>query len=415
MTENHLARPTLYLTSRYPLTSQTFIRREVDALRRLDVSVLTASIHRTSVDDVRGLGDAQAQASTWALFDVPKIIVLLRILGVVLRGRSGLTRSVVWSTLGLDARRTALRIAYLLEAVAVKAYCERQGVRHVHVHFANNAADVARYVVQLGNNRGQGELWSWSFTMHGPTEFFDTTKFDLAAKAADAAFVVCISDFARSQLMSVTLPDVWGRFHVVRCGVEPSDYQSVRTHDAASGSRATRILCVGRLVPEKGQHLLLLALAQIRSAGHVATLSLVGDGPSRSSLESIAQDLGLGAAVTFRGAMSPEDVTELYGCHDIFCLASFAEGVPIVLMEAMASGLPVIATRIAGISELVTEKAGILVNPGSVDQLAKALLVVGSDVGLRRSMGIVGRQLVKDGYNINTNSELLATIFRTLR
>lgn len=404
----------LYLVSRYPLTSQTFIRREVDALRRLDVTVLTASLHRTSNDDVRGLGDSQAQATTWALFDPPKIIVLLRVLGVVLSGRSGLTKSIVRSTLGLDGRRTALRIAYLLEAIAVKAYCERQRVRHVHVHFANNAADVARYVVQLGNESDDGDLWSWSFTMHGPTEFSDITKFDLSAKAADAAFVVCISDFARSQLMSVTLPDVWSRFHVVHCGVEPSDYQKTHAGDRSVGP-ATRILCVGRLVPEKGHHLLLLALAQIRATGHVARLTLVGEGPSRSSLESLVQDLRLGASVTFEGALSPEQVTDLYSCHDVLCLASFAEGVPIVLMEAMASGLPVIATRVAGISELVTEKAGILVNPGSVDQLAGALSVLGSDAELRRSMGIVGRQLVMDGYNVNTTSERLANIFLALR
>jgi glycosyltransferase involved in cell wall biosynthesis len=306
-------------------------------------------------------------------------------------------------------RATLWQPFYFAEAMVMWNLCRRRGIRHIHVHFANVSADVAMLATSFGNAVDASAPWSWSLTMHGPTEFSDVLAHRLAQKARSAAFVVCISDFARSQLMALLDEDAWEKLCVVHCGIEPAHYEG-RVEPAADGP--LRVLCVGRLVPEKGQAVLIDALERIRGSGRDVTCTFVGDGPSRDRLESAIAARGLHGAVTVTGALDQDAVREHYLNSDAFCLPSFAEGVPVVLMEAMAAGLPVVTTRIAGIPELVTDgRDGLLVAPGRADRLADALTALADDPDLRRRLGEQARETVRRDFNLQTIGPTLRDLF----
>ncbi len=321
----------------------------------------------------------------------------------------GLVHRLFWAwRRGRGLRGKAWQVFYVLEALIVLQECVARTIRHVHVHFGNNAADIARNVVALGNAR-EPDGWSWSFTMHGPTEFADVQAFDLAGKASHANYVVCISEFARSQLMALTPPEVWERFHVVHCGVPLDQYDAARPpHDGP-----IRVLCVGRLVPEKGQALLVESVAALLAEGLALDVTLVGQGPTEASLTRLIDHHRLASSVRLVGAKSPEEVTQMYAVHDVFCLPSFAEGLPIVLMEAMAAGIPVLTTRITGIPELVEDReSGLLVSPGDRFALTAALRELACSTELRLALGRSGRAAVARGFDLAKVSSELADVHR---
>jgi glycosyltransferase involved in cell wall biosynthesis len=290
------------------------------------------------------------------------------------------------------------------------AECRRRGIRHIHVHLANVAADVALLTTHLGCKLDGEEGWSWSFSMHGPTEFFDVSRFRLAEKVGFARFVVCISDFARSQLMSLSDPEAWSKLHVVHCGVLPDQFKCNR--DEIVDQAVPSILCLGRLVPEKGQAILLQAAALLVGRGHRFDVTFAGEGPSRSSLEGLARRLGLESRITFVGAVGEDHLHALYTGASMFCLPSFAEGVPVVLMEAMAMRLPVVSTRIMGIPELVDDgRTGLLVAPGRPDEMADAVERLLADPELCREMGLRGREKVIRDFNTEKSAEQLDRLF----
>jgi glycosyltransferase involved in cell wall biosynthesis len=311
---------------------------------------------------------------------------------------------------GAGGARAALwQLFYFAEAMVMWDRCRRRGIRHVHVHFANVSADVAMLATAFGSAVDPARPWSWSLTMHGPTEFYDVRAHRLAEKAASAAFVVCISDFARSQLMGLLDEDRWARLHVVHCGIDPDEFAAGR---GPAGDGRLRILCVGRLVPEKGQLVLVEAVERMRRAGRDVACTLVGDGPSRERLRAAIAARGLDGAVTLTGSLEQDAVRALYAGSDVFCLPSFAEGVPVVLMEAMASGLPVVTTPIAGIPELVGDgRDGLLVAPGRADRLSDALVALADDPQLRRSLGEHARATVAREFNLRTIGPRLRDLF----
>jgi glycosyltransferase involved in cell wall biosynthesis len=234
--------------------------------------------------------------------------------------------------------------------------------------------------------------------MHGPTEFAAVEDFDLQNKVIDADLVICISEFCRSQLMGLVDERHWDKLAVVHCGVDPAAFTPPARRDEADG-RPVRVLCVGRLVGVKGQAVLLQALARLIAEGVNAEVAFVGDGPRAGHLRSEAERLGLSGSVTFTGAVGQDGIGSWYRWADVFCLPSFAEGVPVVLMEAMATGLPVVTTTIAGIPELVEHgRSGLLVPPGRADLLASALMTLVTDPALRSEMGAHGRQAVIAGF-----------------
>jgi len=299
---------------------------------------------------------------------------------------------------------------YFAEAMILWDRCDRAGIRHVHAHFANVGSDVAMLAATYGDQPERP--WSWSFTMHGPTGFENVRLHRLREKVEHAGLVVAISDYARSQLMSLVDPDQWSKIHVVHCGLDPTAFVPASREGREDGP--LEILNVGRLAPVKAQALLLDAVEELTRRGVDVHATVVGDGPERERLRGEVERRGLEASVTLAGAVGQDEIRSFYERADVFCLPSFAEGVPVVLMEAMATGLPVIATRIAGVSELVEHQvSGLLVRPARVDELADAIehLVAGG-APLRRSMGEAGRVRVVEEFDIRSSGAELSELFR---
>lgn len=400
-----------YLCSEYPGVSHTFVLREVNALRRLGMTIETFSIRRAK--QLLAQADQVAFQSTFAI--VPPrwrsliaahlrlaltappayaagVAVMLRIGSVGLRGR-------LW------------QLFYFVEAVVLWNECRRRDVRHIHVHIANAAADVALMAAHIGTVAEPERPWSWSFTMHGPTEFFNVDSAHLVEKLKSAQFVVCISDFARSQLMLFCQPEMWDKLHVIHVGIPIDQFTDHGTYTSPADADPT-ILLIGRQVPEKGQGVLLEAVALLIERGIQVRVTLAGDGASRPDFERLAEKLGIASRTFFAGAVGQDDICALYAGASIFCLPSFAEGVPGVLMEAMAMETPVVSTRIAGISELIDDgHTGLLVAPGRADQLADALEQLLCDPARCRMIGSAAREKVVEEFNTESSAEQLHALF----
>jgi colanic acid/amylovoran biosynthesis glycosyltransferase len=384
-----------YLASHYPAVAHTFILREVQALRRIGLEVETFSIHRAPPSQLLAPLDREEAARTYAALPVnPMELATAHVVACVKSPRR------YFSTLAFALGRAApgwrgrlWGLFYFGEAMLVWRAAAGRGVRHLHAVFADVASDVALLVTRFG-----GDGWSYSLAIHGPVEFYDIHLNHLAEKLDSARFAVAISDFGRSQLMAVTGDDRWADIHVIRCGIEPESF----TPGEVPHPGVAHILCVGRLVHLKGQALLLDAVAELGRRGVQTRLTLVGDGPQRSALEAAARQLGITDRVTFTGSVGQDVIQSIYRSADVFCLPSMAEGLPVVLMEAMALQLPVVATRIMGIPELVEDgRTGLLVSPGRVDELVQALERVLTDADLRSRLGRQGRQKVLAEFDVN--------------
>ena len=390
-----VSRRVAYLVGNYPTVSHTFIAREVAGLRARGVDVQTFSVRRTPPEQLLTAADRRAAEETSVILPPP----IGELLGAHLRALARRPRRYL-ATLALaqrvspaGARHRLWHLFYFAEAILLAERLRRRGIGHLHAHFAN----VATAVALLAAHYDEPDGLTWSFTMHGPSEFDDVTRFALAEKVRRATFVACIGDYCRSQLMKLVEPSQWGKLTIVHCGLDTTRFTPVERAERP----AAAVLCVGRLVPDKGQSILLAALADLRARGVAITATFAGDGPERAALEAQAERLGLDGAVEFAGAVGQDRVHELYAAADVFCLPSFAEGVPVVLMEAMATGLPVVTTRIMGIPELVEhDVAGLLVPPGRADALAAALDALAADPQRRAAMGRAGRAKVVAEYDI---------------
>ena len=397
-----------YLTSYYPAVSHSFIRREVLALREQGVDVLTFSIQAAHGADVLAPIDRAEMVSTQYIVSRSRTSLAREL------GRSLSAHPFAIATVAAKAVRSATgwrqrlwQLFYVGEAAILHRWLAEQGVHHVHAHFANAPADVARWTRTLGNRLGGS--WTWSFTMHGPTEFYAVEENQLRAKLIDADFVACISDFCRSQLMVFSDPSDWYKLGIVHCGVVPEQFRLAK----GGGSGQLQVLSVGRLVPEKGHTILLHAARHLDDMGVPVHLTIAGDGPYREALEKEASAIGVSA--TFLGPVSQDAVPELLADADVFCLPSFAEGLPVVLMEAMASALPVVTTRIAGIQELVEDNvSGFVIAPGRDDLLAEALAEIARDPERARRMGEAGRKKVCDEFDVSVSARTLKEIFSDL-
>ncbi len=398
-----------YITSLYPSLSHSFILREVIGLRRHGVDVSTVSIRRTPSELLLSADERAEGVSTHVVLP-PSQRGLVRAFARALTRRpgvlAGMVRDALGSFAGSGPRGALWQLFYVAEAVLVWDWCLHKDVRHLHAHFANVGSDVAMLTARLG---GHDRGWSWSFTMHGATEFFDVGAHRLPQKTRDALFVSCISDFCRSQMMKLTPREHWSDFEIVHCGVDPTVYDYIpRTREPDA---PLAILCVGRLVSDKGQALLIEAVQLLAERGLAATLTLVGDGPDRAVLECAAAELGVADRVVFAGAIGQDDIMRFYADADVFCLPSFAEGVPVVLMEAMATGLPVVATLIAGVGELVEQGvSGWLARPGRAELLVDALMLL-RDPLARDLMGREGRKTVVSRYDADAQAAILAGVF----
>ena len=402
-----------YMVNRYPLVSHTFIQREIAAVREAGVEVVPVALRGSAADEVLSEGDRRARQETATIRPVSARTLWCAVILPCLRRPRAFVATLFQA---LRAGRTDLRDIvwngfYFVEALILWHRCERSGVRHIHAHFASAPSDLAWLATSFGNRvRSEAERpWSWSMTVHGWHEFVAERHHHLREKVADADFVICISDFTRSQLMRQVDPNEWPKLHVRHCGVDPTMFAPRGDARAIPSS----ILCVGRLDAEKGHLVLVDALRVLRDRGTAATAVFVGSGPFRSVIEDRIRRDGLSDAVQLVGAIGQDDLADHYRRAEVFCLPTFIEGLPVVLMEAMACGLPVVTTPVNGIPELVEDGVtGMLVPPGRSDLLADALESLLSSPSLRASLGEAGRRCVVSEFDIRrigpSIAELLA-------
>jgi glycosyltransferase involved in cell wall biosynthesis len=389
--------------SRYPAVSHAFVVREVRALRERGLEVHTFTVRRPGDEELLSVADREESESTIALLPPNPLRLAaahlralathpLRYLGTLVRSlrlSSGGARAVLW------------RVFYFAESVLLWDECRRRDVRRLHAHFANVGSDVAMLAASLG-----GPEWSWSFTMHGCSELFDESPHRLPQKIHDAAAVVCNSDFTRAQLMKLVDRSQWRKLEVVRCGVSPRALEPPRQRIAGG---PLRILSVGRLVPGKGHAVLLDALTLLRDEGIHTLTTLVGDGPERAQLERLAEDLRLD--VRFAGAVGQDELGAFYEDAQLFCLPTFAEGLGVVLLEAMACGLPVVSSLVMGVPEVVDDgETGLLVRPGRPDLLAEAIERLAAAPELRERMGRAGRRRVVEEFDVEQEAQAVAAV-----
>jgi len=396
-----------YLNSEYPSLSHTFIEREVRSVRRHGVEVRTFSIRRPGRTGTLGAAHREAAAETEYIQD-GAWRVAVSLIGSALRHPLAFARAVAagqrMAPDGLSSR--LLHVAYALEGVQLATMLAKRRLRHVHVHMANNAAAVAMLACRFDPRL------RYSLSIHGSAEFFDVYRLRLGAKAEGAVFVRCISAFCKSQVMAWSDPSAWSRFHVVHTGVDETRVKPPETRLQES----LRILTIGRLVPIKGYDVLLDACRSMSDKGVAWSLCLVGDGPMRESLERRAADLRIADHVRFAGPVAQEEIGAHLDAANVMVVSSFMEGVPVVLMEAMAAGLAAIATRVGGVGELIDDGAnGLLVSPGSVESLTAALLRLALDANLRAVLGRAARETIRAHWRVDDAGAQMARLFHKYR
>lgn len=396
-----------YLTNVYPAVSHSFIKREILALEALGVSVRRWSIRPFS----RNLPDAAdrlegERTSVVLARPLPLLGAMLRVLATrPVRMWRAIRASMAGRPAGI--RAAVVRLAHVAEACVVLAQARAWNVRHIHAHFGTNPASVARLAHLLGGP-------SYSFTVHGPDEFDQPLVHDLRAKIADARFTVAISQYGRSQLMRWSDTADWPKLAVVRCGLDDGFLGAGDLEMPADV--APTFLSVARLAPQKGLPILLEAVALLKQRGRVFRVVIAGDGELRGSIEQTIARQGLEDCVVLLGAISSEAVrAELVRCR-AFVLPSFAEGLPVSIMEALALERPVISTRIAGIPELVDDGCGALIDAGDPDALCAAMeAMLDAPVEQLRAMGRVGRARVLAAHDAGANAaQLHALLERSL-
>ncbi len=396
-----------YVMTHYPRNAQTFIAGEIDGVRAAGVEVACFAMNRPDARELAVAGAQDKVAGTTYLKDSP-LGAIGDVLAISLRHPVGMSR-IVGAALksgGGSARRTIRRLAHLIQAARLARVAKAQGLRHLHAHFGLAPATIAWLASRMMSL--DGAPVGFSFTIHGFHDFADPaeTRLDLKAQAADA--VVCVSDFTRGQLFLNSDPVVWSRAHVIRCGIDLAVWQFAAPQRS---SDAPTIVALGRLSAEKGFGILIEALAQLQEA----KLRLVGDGPERAALTAMVERLGLSDRVTFVGELPPEQVRAELRAADIFCLPSFSEGLPVSIMEAMAAGVPVVATWIAGRPELAQDGVTALtVPPARVDALAEALRRLADDPALGRELAVAARARVEALHDQTINGQAMADLLRSL-
>ena len=398
------ASPIAYLTGMYPKVSHTFIFREVQSLRALGADILPCSVRRPPPEEVRGTEVAMEALRTFFLLDAARnplrlVGAHLRLLVTAPRRWTAAARLAIRTTPpGLKAK--LWQLFYFAEAGVLARYLQDQGAGHLHNHLGDASGTVALLAATMAGI-------PFSYTAHGPDLFFAPMHWRVDEKTARAKFVACISYFCRSQIMLFSDPVHWPKLALIHCGIEPARYAG-----APRETFGQHVLFVGRLAAVKGVPLLLEAFSRVRQAHREARLTLVGDGSERAHLEAYAEALGLGDTVDFVGYRTQDEVASLLEHADMLVLPSFAEGLPVVLMEALASRIPVIATSVAGVPELVRDgETGILVPPSDVDGLTAALDRLLNEPDLCQRLGEGGLVAVLDQHDVAREAEKLLSLF----
>ena len=388
-----------YLCNLYPAVSHSFVRREIEAVERIGHEVHRFSVRRARADLRDSADRREAQRTEAVLGQGPLRLVVAALLLLMSRPVRAVHSIAAAGHLSGPGLRSKIRhAAYWLEAAWLARRLGRLKVEHLHAHFGTNPAAVAAIVRAWGGP-------PFSFTVHGPDEFDAPVALSLAAKIHAAQFVAAISCYGRSQLMRWSLPDDWEKIGVVRCGLD-RDFLDAARQPVPTDS--AEFVCVGRLSAQKGLPLLIAACDQLRASGETFKLTIVGDGEMRGELEAEILRRDLAGIVTLAGIRTADEIREHLARARAFVLPSFAEGLPVVIMEALALERPVISTAVAGIPELVDGSCGWLIPAGSQDSLVEAMRAAlhapAQDLSAK---GAVGRERVLAMHDVDANAGLL--------
>jgi colanic acid/amylovoran biosynthesis glycosyltransferase len=391
-----------YLINHYPKVSHSFIRREIFALERDGFEVLRLAMHGWN-DPLPDLEDQSERDRTRYVLRGGARRLVVPTLRVMLQSPLRFLAAVRLAVrMSHESDRTLpYHLAYVAEACRILPWLKAFGAVHIHAHFGNNSTEVAMLARVLGGP-------PYSFTIHGPGEFIQPMGLD--EKIHRSAFAVAVSSYGRSQLYLRARKTDWPKIKVVHCGLEKEFYD----HVPATGSMAARLVCVGRLCQEKGQLLLIAAVAALAAKGVLFELVLAGDGPMRAELESVINDLALEKYIRITGWISSGQVRQEILAARALVLPSFAEGLPVVLMEAMALRRPVLTTYISGIPELVRPgENGWLFPAGSVEDLATAMHdCLSRPLEDLLKMGNAGYDCVVQRHSIDVEARKLGDLFR---
>ncbi len=393
-----------YLTSQYARASDTFIRAEVAELRRLGFTVHTFSV-RTPPGAEQFSPAIQAERATTEDLLSAGAVGLAVSTGVAMTrpGRFARAARLAAGVGSPGVKGRLWPVAYLAEAAHLARRLRAKGVAHLHNHIGQNSAAVALLAAELAGV-------PYSLTIHGPSEFDQPRELALGAKVGRSAFTVAISEYGRSQLMRWVRPGDWGKIHVVHCGLDAAFLAAAVT----PVPDVPAVVSVGRLVAEKGQLLLVEAVARLARDGVPVELVLVGDGPMRAAIESAVARLGVGGRVRLAGWQTPPQIRDALAASRGLVMSSFAEGLPVALMESLALSRPVVSTAIAGVPELVRDgRSGFLVPAGSVDGLADGLRqLLQTPADRLTEMAAVGRRQVLDQHDAAAEAGKLAGLIR---
>jgi len=387
-----------YMTGEYPRATDTFIQREVATLRELGYSIQTFAARMPAENQILDRTARLERGATHYL--IPFNIVYMKLIHWALLLRhprryfAAMSLAIRTRPPGIDG---AIRqAAYFCEAGLLAWEMRKRRIPHLHNHFSDSSCTVTMLAAALGG-------FTFSFTVHGPADFVKPAFWRLDEKVRRARFVNCISEFARARVLESAGAEAAAKLHVVHCGVNPSEFEPA----APTGDR---LLFVGRLAEAKQLPILLRAVAIVRQS-RPATLKIVGDGPERAALEKLSSELGLHDSVEFLGYRPQTEIRAMLRETDVFVMTSAAEGVPVVLMEAMAAGVAVVAPSIAGIPELVDDDVnGLLIPPADPDAAAQTILKLLADPQLRARFTEAARKKVETRFNIRIECQKFSTI-----
>jgi glycosyltransferase involved in cell wall biosynthesis len=404
-------RPVAYIMSRFPKLTETFVLDELVAVDRAGVRIALFPLLRERADVVHPEAVAWVERAHYLPFLSPAIVAsnarflfrhprrYLGTLWAMLRGTAG---SLNFYVGGLGIFPKVVHAAGLME---------RLGVRHVHCHFATHPALAGFLIHRLVGI-------PYSFTAHGSDLHVDRTM--LCRKISEAAFAVTISR-SNAAVIEAECGGPVPNLHVVRCGVDlrtfrPADPADPADPTAANGPRT--ITCIGTLHEVKGQRHLIEAVAGLVERGIDVRCRFVGDGPDRAMLEALVDRLGLRDRVEFAGQRMRSEVLALLATTDVLVAPSVPtsggkrEGLPVVLIEAMAAGVPVVASHLSGIPELVeNEVTGLTVPPGDAVAIAAAIARLLADPALAAGFARAGRERIEAEFDLDRNAARLSALF----
>jgi colanic acid/amylovoran biosynthesis glycosyltransferase len=372
--------PLVYLVSEYPAPNHGYLQKEIDGLCGNGICPIVATVRRS----VRGL---------FSIATVPPAAKAKAIVHTFLRPAALPVLALVIRTYGLRG------LAYFCQAAILGEWMLANHLNRVHIHFASHLGLILSklFPIRVSN------------TFHGLAEFGDPKGFHLKEKIEASDFVRTISLTGKAEAMRAVAPEHWPKIRMSRLGVDLKDYAPA-TYDR---SHPFTLVCVARLSPEKGHHILIEAARMMAADGCEYRIKFVGDGPERSAIAEHVKAAGLDGKIEITGWLRPELVRQEYRQSHACVLPSFWEGIPITLMEAMASGLPCIATSLPGVMELIDHGiSGLLVPPGDARQLAEAISLLRSDSERCRNLGAAARRKVEGEFDIIRNTAAFSEITR---